>query len=83
MGKNTSFSLGDHFSEFIEGEVATGRYGSASEVVRDGLRILEERKAHREALERALIDGEESGPCQPFDFDAFIASKRQAADKSK
>lgn len=82
MGKNTSFSLGDHFSDFIEAEVATGRYGSASEVVRDGLRMLEERKAQREALQRALIEGEESGPCQPFDFDAFIAEKRRAADKA-
>ena len=46
----TSFSLGDHWEAFIRAEVASGRYGSASEVVRDGLRALEDRKRHLEAL---------------------------------
>ncbi|MDP3748852.1 MAG: type II toxin-antitoxin system ParD family antitoxin [Phenylobacterium sp.] len=76
MGKNTSFSLGDHFSAFIESEVANGRYGSASEVVRASLRLLEERETHLGALRAALMEGEESGPSAPFDFDAFIADKR-------
>ncbi|WP_374453122.1 type II toxin-antitoxin system ParD family antitoxin [Phenylobacterium sp.] len=76
MGKNTSISLGEHFSSFIEMEVAKGRYASASEVVRASLRLLEEREAQLEALRLALIEGEESGPSTPFDFDAFIASKR-------
>lgn len=76
MGKNTSFSLGDHFSTFIDREVATGRYGSASDVVRAGLRLLEEREAQMEALRAALIAGENSGTSTPFDFDAFIAMKR-------
>lgn len=74
--KNTSFSLGDHFATFVETEVAKGRYASASEVVRAGLRLLEEREAHLAALRAALIEGEESGPAIDFDFDAFIASKR-------
>ncbi|WP_332702805.1 type II toxin-antitoxin system ParD family antitoxin [Devosia sp.] len=81
MGKNTSFSLGDHFSAFIESEVANGRYGSASEVVRASLRLLEEREAHLDALRAALIEGEESGQSAPFDFDAFIADKR--SDETK
>lgn len=74
--KNTSFSLGDHFATFVETEVTNGRFASASEVVRAGLRLLEERGAHLAALRAALVEGEESGPSAPFDFDAFIASKR-------
>ena len=77
MSKNTSFSLGDHFTEFIEAQVASGRYGSASDVVRAGLRLLEENEAKREALIAALIEGEQSGPSTEFDFEAFLARKRR------
>lgn len=76
MGKNTSFSLDQHFSAFIEGEVASGRYRSASDVVRTALRLLEERELRLRALRQALIDGERSGESTPFDFDDFIARKR-------
>ncbi len=76
MAKNTSISLGEHFEAFIGARVAAGRYGSASEVVRAGLRLLEEHEAKLEALRAALIEGEESGPAEPFDFDAFLARKR-------
>lgn len=75
--KNTSFMLGEHFSEFIESQVESGRYGSASDVVRAGLRLLEENEAKREALVAALVAGEESGPAVAFDFKAFLASKRR------
>lgn len=76
MGKNTSISLGEHFDAFIGTRVVAGRYGSASEVVRAGLRLLEEHEARLEALRAALIEGEESGPAVPFDSDAFLARKR-------
>ncbi len=77
MGKNTSFSLGDHFSSFIEVQVAQGRYGNASDVVRAGLRLLEEQEARLAALRAALVEGEASGPSASFDFEAFIARKRE------
>jgi antitoxin ParD1/3/4 len=72
MPKNTSVSLGDHFTSFIDTQVQAGRYGSASDVVRAGLRLLEEHEARVKALQDALIAGEESGPARPFDPDAFI-----------
>lgn len=55
---NTSLSLGEHWEVFIKNEVASGRYGSASEVVRDALRTLEERKAKLSALTTHLSEGE-------------------------
>jgi antitoxin ParD1/3/4 len=79
MSKNTSVSLGDHFTDFIESRVAEGRYASASDVVRAGLRLLEAQEAHLEALRGALVEGERSGPAVPFDFDAFVARKRRSA----
>lgn len=75
VGKNTSFSLDEHYSAFIDAEVASGRYRSASDVVRSALRLLEERETHLHALREALIAGERSGPSTPFDFDAFLARK--------
>lgn len=76
MAKNTSVSLGAHFTEFIDGKVQEGRYGSASDVVRAGLRLLEEHEARVKALQDALIAGEKSGTPQPFDFDAFIKHRQ-------
>jgi antitoxin ParD1/3/4 len=76
MSKNTSFSLGEHFTSFVETQVGQGRYSSASEVVRAGLRLLEEQEAKLDALRAALIEGEQSGASTPFDFEAFIARKR-------
>ena len=77
MSKNTSISLGDHFARFVDQQLEQGRYGSASEVVRAGLRLLEEHEAKVEALRRALIEGEESGPSAPFDSDAFLKRMRE------
>jgi antitoxin ParD1/3/4 len=78
MSKNTSVSLGDHFTSFVEAQVSTGRYGSASDVLRAGLRLLEDQETKVAALRAALIEGEASGASAPFDFEAFIANKRGA-----
>jgi antitoxin ParD1/3/4 len=76
MSKNTSFSIGEHFSEFVEEQVREGRYSSASDVVRAALRLLEKQETKLAALRAALIEGEQSGPSTPFDFEAFIERKR-------
>jgi antitoxin ParD1/3/4 len=76
MSRNTSISLGDHFAGFIEAQVRAGRYGSASDVVRAGLRLLEEHEAKVKALQAALIAGEESGAPAPFDSKAFLKRMR-------
>jgi antitoxin ParD1/3/4 len=80
-GKNTSFSIGEHFMGFIDTQVKEGRYSNASDVIRAALRLLEEREAKLTSLRAALIQGEESGPSTPFDFEAFIARKRDATPK--
>lgn len=77
MARNTSVSLGDHFADFVDRQVAGGRYGSASDVVRAGLRLLEEHETRLEALRAALVEGENSGAAQPFDVETFLAAKRR------
>ena len=66
MGKNTSVSLGDHFENFVEQTIAEGRYSNASEVIRAGLRLLEEEESRFIALKNAVQEGLESGFI-PFD----------------
>lgn len=61
MPKNTSVTIGTHYEKFISQQVAQGHFGSASEAIRAGLRLLEEREAKLSLLRRALVEGEESG----------------------
>ncbi|ETB04364.1 antitoxin [Mycobacterium avium subsp. avium 10-9275] len=83
VGKNTSFSLDEHYSAFIEREVASGRYRSASDVVRSALRLLEDRETQLRALRAALEAGERSGTSTPFDFDTFLDRKRTEASDGR
>lgn len=64
MQKNTSVTLGAHFENFIAQQITEGRFGSASEVVRAGLRLLEERETKLAALRQALKVGEDSGKAE-------------------
>ncbi|MFT0531926.1 type II toxin-antitoxin system ParD family antitoxin [Castellaniella hirudinis] len=73
MSRNTSVTLGEHFTSFIDTQVQGGRYGSASDVVRAGLRLLEEHETKVRALQEALNAGLESGEPRPFDSEAFLS----------
>ena len=74
--KNTSVSLGEYFTNFIDAQVQTGRYGSASDVVRAGLRLLEKHDLELKTLQGALMAGEASGEPAPFDSEAFLTRMR-------
>ena len=74
MAKNTSILLGDHFEKFINNEVSSGRYGSASEVVRTALRMLETEEQKKVALINALITGEKSKRVENFDPKKHLAN---------
>lgn len=76
MARNTSVSLGDHFAGFVDEQVASGRYGSASDVLRAGLRLLEDHEARLAALRSALVEGEQSGRSTPLDIERFLEAKR-------
>ena len=67
MGRNTSVSLGNHFEDFVENRISEGRYKNASEVIRAGLRLLEEEENKVQALKNAVQEGMESGIAKNFD----------------
>lgn len=73
MGKNTSISLGSHFENFIASEVSSGKYNSASEVVRSALRLLESEERKLKELRTALIDGENSQMVENFNAEKHLA----------
>lgn len=65
--KNTSISLGNYFDQFVSSQVAAGRYKNVSEVVRAGLRLLEDEESKGIALKNAIQKGIDSGIAQDFD----------------
>ncbi len=79
MPKNTSIVLGKEQEKFIQRQVKKGRFGSASEAMRAGLRLLEEQELKIERLRAAIIEGELSGATAPFDMHDFVTSKRGAS----
>ncbi|MBO6794128.1 MAG: type II toxin-antitoxin system ParD family antitoxin [Balneolaceae bacterium] len=66
MGKNTSISLGNYFDDFVQQSVSNGRFKNASEVIRAGLRLLEEEEHKVIALKNAINAGIESGIVEDF-----------------
>ena len=70
--KTTTVALGPHFEEFIQASILSGRYNNASEVVRSGLRLLEEREQKMAALRHAIEEGLNSGIVEDFDPDAYL-----------
>lgn len=71
MAKNTSISLGEHFENFIANQISTGRYGSASEIVRAGLRKLEDEERKLETLRVLIEQGRASGTSQ-YSYDSLM-----------
>ena len=74
--QNTDVTLGEHFADFVDTQVASGRFSSASEVVRAGLRLLEEREAEMAALRRAIHEGDTSELAAPYDRTTWLAARR-------
>ena len=74
MAKNTSVILGNHFENFINEEVSSGRFSSASEVVRSALRLLEVEEQKIKRLRYEIELGEKSGMISDFDPEAHLAS---------
>ena len=72
MARNTSITLGSHFDEFITAQIENGRYDSTSEVIRAGLRLLEETESKLERLRRLLDEGEKSGIAD-YSYESVIA----------
>ncbi|MEI6433499.1 MAG: type II toxin-antitoxin system ParD family antitoxin [Bacteroidota bacterium] len=66
MGRNTSVSLGNYFENFVDGRVSEGRFKNASEVIRAGLRLLEEEETKIIALKKAINEGIDSGIAENF-----------------
>jgi len=77
MGKVTSISIDEELSAFIGKQIDQGHFQTVSEAVEAGLRLLQTRDREIEAIRAAIIEGEESGEAEEFDFDAFLAEKRR------
>ncbi len=77
VARNTSVALGDKLEKFAAEQVASGAYGSVSEVLRAGVRLLAERETKVETLRQALIEGENSGSAGEWDLQAFLEERRK------
>jgi len=79
--RTQTVSLGEHWNSLIESLLKTGRYASVSEIMRDSLRLLEEREANStlQSLRTALIEGEESGDAGELNLEAIRQEARKEA----
>ena len=80
MNRNTSVSLGNYFDSFIQGRISAGRYKNASEVVRAGLRLLEEEENKMVALRGAIQEGIESGIANDFNPELHLGKLKAKRD---
>jgi antitoxin ParD1/3/4 len=76
MARNTSILLGEHFESFISAKVSSGKYNSASEVIRTALRLLEAEELRTKNLNEALLQGEKSGFNKNFEPKAHLKKLR-------
>jgi len=81
MGRNTSVSLGNYFEDFVENRITEGRYKNASEVIRAGLRLLEEEENKVQLLKNAIQEGIDSGIAKDFDPQKYLETLK--ANKRK
>ncbi len=81
MSKNTSVSLGNYFDQFVSSQVSAGRYKNVSEVIRAGLRLLENEESKVIALRNAIDQGLNSPIVEDFDFDENL--KKIKAERRK
>jgi len=79
--KNTSISLGDYFDQFVSSQVSGGRYKNVSEVIRAGLRLLEDEESKAISLRNAIQKGIDSPRVENFNFDDNL--KQLEANKSR
>lgn len=77
MAKNTSILLGDYFDQFISSQIKSGKYSSASEVVRAALRLFEHEETKKTELIKELKKGEKSGFSSTFDRETFKQNLHQ------
>jgi antitoxin ParD1/3/4 len=82
MARNTSISLGNHFEDFVGDKVSTGRFKNASEVIRAGLRLLEEEEGKMVVLKKAIEDGFESGVAKNFNAKRHLEKLKAAKRKN-
>ena len=80
--KTTTVALGAHFDEFIQNSISRGRYTNASEVIRAGLRRLEEDERKIMTLREAVDEGDASGYLDDFDFDAHLRELNAKSQKN-
>lgn len=79
--KNTSVSLCNYFDEFVKGQVSTGRYKNVSEVIRAGLRLLENEETKTIALRNAIQEGIDSGIAADFNRHDFLRELKESSKK--
>ena len=82
MGRNTSVALGDYFENFVDSKVSAGRFKNASEVIRAGLRLLEEEESKLVALRNAIKEGINSGVAKNFDAKKHLSKLKLAKRKN-